>query len=371
MTSSTKMGSIEAIFLVLSVMINHIILNLPKDILTTTGSASLINLLYISLIVLVVIYLIGKLLKRFPGLDILDISEFLGGKKLKYIIGIIFIFYFLSTASIFLRSFAESLKLMYFQRTPLFFLFLLFIIAIVITNKFGTNSLIRANTIIMPVVLFSIIFIFFANIDNFSIQRMFPILGKGLSPTFFSGMSNLFAFGGIAYLYFIPPGLNNVKDYNKIAFTSIILSIIWLFFSVATLLFMFPSVANTSDILPLYFASRFIDFGRFLQRLDAVFLLIWIISIISYLSIVMSFTVNVFKKITEFKYVYIIIYIFASLLLILSLIPRNSSQVLFLESNFYKFSVLAVDYVIGLSVLILANIKHRKKVKKEGEILIE
>lgn len=166
-------------------------------------------------------------------------------------------------------------------------------------------------------------------------------------------------------------GLNKANDYNKIAFTSMILSIVWLFFSVATLLFMFPSVATTSDILPLYFASRFIDFGRFLQRLDAVFLLIWIISIISYLSIVMSFTVNVFKKITEFKYVYIIIYIFATLLLVLSLIPRNSSQVLFLESNFYKFSVLAVDYVIGLSILILANIKHRKKVKKEGEILIE
>ena len=369
MTSSTKMGSTEAIFLVLSVMINHIILNLPKDILTSAGSASLLNLLYISLIVLGIIYLIGKLLKRFPGVDILDISEFLGGKKLKYVIGIVFIFYFLSTASIFLRSFAESLKLMYFQRTPLIFLFLLFIISIVITNKFGTNSLIQSNTLIMPIVLFSIIFIFFANIDNFTLQRMFPILGKGLSPTFFSGMSNIFAFGGIAYLYFIPPGLKNTNDYNKIAFTSMILSIVWLFLSVATLLFMFPSVANTSDILPLYFASRFIDFGRFLQRLDAIFLLIWIVSIISYLSIVMSFSVNVFKKITEFKYINIIIYVFATLLLLLSLIPRNSSQVLFLESHFYKFNVIAVNFVLALTILILANIKHKRKFKRKGDMI--
>lgn len=371
MSSTTKLGSIEAIFLVLTIMINHIILNLPKNILDATGSASLLNIIFITILLLGIVYLICRLLKNFPGFDILDISNFLGGKPLKYAIGILFILYFLITASIFLRSFCESLKLIYFQRTLTAFIILLFIIAIVIVNKLGNNAFIRANTLIMPVVLLSILFIFIFNVDNFTVQRMFPIFGKGLSTTFFSGMSNLFAFGGIAYLYFIPPALNNPKQFKKIAFTSMTLSSIWLFFSVATLLFIFPSIVTTDEILPLYFASRFIEFGRFFQRLDAVFLLIWIVSIVSYLSIVFSFSVNIFKKITEFKYIYIIIYGFAILLFILSLLPQNFAQLYFLEYHFYKYFVLIVTYAISLFVLILANLKYKNQNKRKGEIMIE
>lgn len=371
MSSSTKIGSIEAIFLILTIMINHIILNLPKNILNTTGSSSLINLVFITLIVFVIIFLICKLLKRFPGFDILDISNFLGGKLLKYIIGTLFILYFLLTASIFLRSFCESLKLVYFQRTPILFLILLFVITITITNKLGSNSIIRANALILPIALFSIIFIFIANIDNFTVQKMFPIFGNGLSSTFFSGISNLFAFNGIVFLYFIPPSLNNPNQFRKIAFTSMILSAIWLFFSVATLLFMFPAIVTTSEILPLYFASRFIEFGRFFQRLDAVFLLIWITSMVSYLSIVMSFSINIFKKLTNFKYLYIIVYGFSLLLFLLSLLPRNSAQLYFLEYHFYQYLVLILVYGVGLSILILANLKHKRQIVKKGESQIE
>ncbi len=369
MSSTTKIGSIEAIFLVLTVMINHIILNLPKNILVTTGSASLLNIIFITLIALGLVYFLCKLLKRFPGLDIIDISNFLGGKVLKYIIGILFILYFLITSSIFLRSFCESLKMIFFPRTPIFFLVLLFIIGIVFVNKLGNNSFIRANTLIMPIVLVSIVLIFIFNLENFTLERMFPIFGKGISTTFFSGISNLFAFAGLAFLYFIPPALNHPNQYRTVAFTSIIFSGIWLLFSVATLLYIFPSVVTTDESLPLYFASRYIEFGRFFQRLDAAFLLIWIISITSYLSIMMSFSINIFKKITEFKYIYIIIYGFAIVLLILSLLPQNTSQIYFLEYPVYKYYSLGIVFIAGFTILILANLKHRRL--KKGDVLIE
>lgn len=371
MPSTTKFGSIEAIFLVLTVMINHLILNLPKHILNATGSASLVNIIFISMVLLVIVYFICKLFKRFPGLDILDISQFLGGKPLKYIIGVLFILYFLITSSIFLRSFCESLKIIYFPRTPVLFLILLFVISIVIVNKLGNNAFIRANTLILPLVLLSIVFIFIFNMDNFTVQRMFPLFGQGISTTFFSGMSNLFAFSGIAYLYFLPPSLNNVKQFPKIAFTSMILSAIWLFFSVATLLFIFPSIVTTDEILPLYFASRFIQFGRFFQRLDAIFLLIWIVSIVSYLSITMSISINIFKKLSDFKYIYIIIYGFGLLLFILSLLPQNSAQIYFLEYHFHKYFVFGIVYIISLTILIFANLKYKKHVRTKGEILLE
>lgn len=371
MSSTTKIGSVEAIFLILIITVNHIILNLPKNILSVTESSSLISVFFLFVIALCIVALICKLFKNFPSSDILDISEFLGGKVLKSIIGVLFIIFFLITAATFLRSFCESLKLIYFPRTPIAFLILLFIIMIVITNKLGGNAVIRANVLILPIVLFSIAFIFIANAGDFVFERIFPIFGNGLSTTLFSSFSNLFAFGGISLLYFIPPSLNQPNQFKKIAFTSIILSAIWLFLSVSTLLFIFPSVVTTDEILPLYYASRFIEFGRFFQRLDAIFLLVWIVSMASYLSIVMSFSVNAFKKTTNFKYVYLIIYGFAIILFILSLIPRNSAQLAFLEYKVYQYNALILVYFISISILVLANLKHKNLSKQKGEILLE
>ena len=84
---NSKIGTVEAIMLILTIVISHTILSLPKTILSTTKSATIINLLYVSLIAIFLAYVIYRLLKNFPGLDLIDISEFLGGKLLKNIIG--------------------------------------------------------------------------------------------------------------------------------------------------------------------------------------------------------------------------------------------------------------------------------------------
>lgn len=369
MSQSNKIGNMEAIFLIVTIMINHIILNLPKTLLDSTGSGSILNIIFITIIALLVVYLISKLLKYFPDMDILDISNFLGGKILKYIMGILFLIYFLFSASTFLRSFCESVKIIYFPRTPVVFLMILFIIGIILCNRLGMKSIIRANLIFIPFVLFSIIFIFFANLDNFTIQRFFPIFGNGLSTTFFSGISNLFAFSGISLLYFIPPHLKDSKEFKKVSIISIILSGIWLLFSIATLLFIFPSIVTTDEILPLYLASRFIEFGRFFQRLDAVFLLIWIISIMSYLSILLSFIVSIFRKVTDFKYSYVVIYVSSLLIFSLALIPQNYAQIHFLETVIYKYFVLILVFIISLLVLILSRLKYKKQNQKKGDAL--
>lgn len=64
--SNKKIGNIEAIALIITIMINHIILNLPKDIIQSTSSGAIINVIFISIIALLIVYLISKLLKNFP-----------------------------------------------------------------------------------------------------------------------------------------------------------------------------------------------------------------------------------------------------------------------------------------------------------------
>ncbi len=64
--ANQKIGNIEAIALVITIMINHIILNLPKSIIQSTSSGAIINVIFISLAALLIAYLICQLLKNFP-----------------------------------------------------------------------------------------------------------------------------------------------------------------------------------------------------------------------------------------------------------------------------------------------------------------
>ncbi len=242
---------------------------------------------------------------------------------------------------------------------------LLFLITIVIVNKLGFRPLARSNLFFMPVILFSILFIFVANFGNFTIQRALPILGNGAVSTFLSGISNLFAFGGISYLYFIPPYLKEQKDYTKVAFSAVGISAVFLLMSVSTLLLMFPLIASNEEVLPLYLASRFIEFGRFFQRLDALFVFIWIISMASYLSIAFYFSTSIFQKVINLQYTKWIIGLLASIVFGVALCPQNMQQISFLENTIYKYIILILVIGIGLGILIFANIKYLIKQKKK------
>lgn len=367
--SNTKISNIQAIFFIMTIMVNHIILNLPKSLLAKTGSSTILNIIFIFIIVLFIVYFICKVMSKFPSQDILDISSFLGGNFLRNTIAILFVLYFIFSASILLRIFCCSLKILYFPRTPFPFLLIFFVIGMILCNRLGFPAIIKANLIFMPLTLFSIMFIFVANTGNFTPERMFPLLGDGATTTFLTGLSNLHAFGGLALLYFVPPYLKEEKDYKKVAFSSMIFSGVWLILSVTTLLFIFPSLTTTDEILPLYFASRFIEFGRFFQRLDSIFLFIWIISILSYISLMINLAVQIFRRVTHFKYEYAVIYLFAFFVFIIPLIPQNFSKVTFLETTVYQYIVLILDFAICLPILLFAYLKHKRQMKfrQKGE----
>ena len=88
--TNSKLRNIEAIALILIVFINHIILNMPQVILSTCGTSSILNVVYITLITFLVGFILIKLFKPFSNYDIIDICDYLGGKTLKIVI-IIFI----------------------------------------------------------------------------------------------------------------------------------------------------------------------------------------------------------------------------------------------------------------------------------------
>lgn len=362
----SKFNTKEAIAIVLTVAVAHSLLSLPKNLITDQKSAVILNIAFVSILAVAFAYLVYKLLKSFPGKDIIDISEFLGGKKLKTLLGILFILYLSFTASTLLRNFCESMKIVYFPNTRVEFIIAMFITAIILVCSLDFNSNVKTNYIITPLVLISMIFLFISNLKNFSTSRMYPILGEGFTNTFITGIGSIYAFGGIVFLYFMPPLLREPEKFKKVAITSIIISAIYIIMTVSIILFMFAYFVNIDEIMPLFSAARNIEFGAFFQRLESIFLLIWMIIFACYISITMTFCLEVFKKITNIKDSKPVVLSFGLFFLGISIIPKSYAVSNYLEAHIYPYLNIGINFILAILLLVLANFKL-KKTKKRGE----
>ena len=88
------------------------------------------------------------------------------------------------------------------------------------------------------------------------------------------------------------------------------------------------------------------------------------LNILSYLSIVVSFAVSIFKKIANMQTGKTISYTFVLILMGTSLIYKNIIETRLLDSNWYKSLTLILVFGLGFSILLLANIKKAVKDKK-------
>lgn len=355
--NSQRLKVYEAIGLIITLLTINLVLQVPSALITLTGSATLINIIYITFIAIIFFLIIYSIFSLFPGCDIVDISEYLGGRLLKFIVGIMILFFIFISTSIIIRLFAESLSLIYFSHLNINSIILVFIIICGIINFLGFKSICRINAIIIPFMLFSIVFLYFSSINNYTFQRIFPLIGYGLKETFVNGITNIFSFGGIFLIFLIFPYLSQKKEFKKVGIYSILIYGLFLLFCISSLLFSFPQISSTSSPLSLYLLARQISLGTYIQSIDAIFLLVWIPFLLSYLSIKLYFALSIFQKITNIKHPSGMIYSFCAILFITTILSRNIAEINFLANEFYKYLILGFVFIFNIVILILSFIK--------------
>lgn len=362
MENNNCLGKLESTSILIMVMINKLILNIPYYVVNLTGSGSIVNIFYVGIIDFIGLLIILKLFQKFDNNDIIDISEFLGGKIFKSIIAIISILFFLLVSFITLIDFSNVLHKIYFSQFPIIYILGFFIIGISIANLVGLKSISRITSFIIPLAIFSIIIIFIYIFKDFQLTAFTPILGSSYKSTFVVGLSNAFSMYIMVYYYFFKPLLKNPNDdFKKVSINSYIISFILLLLTTISMLTIFTSPSSNAPINSLFLLARQIELGTFLQRIDAIFILLWILSIFSYLSFVVFIINRIIKKVTNISNEKMLTFSTCSILFGLSLIPSNIAELTFIENVIYRYLILIFIFGIGIGILILSNIKLLRK----------
>jgi uncharacterized membrane protein len=116
---------------------------------------------------------------------------------------------------------------------------------------------------------------------------------------------------------------------------------------------------------PLYLISRKVNIGEFMQRLDGLFILFWILSLLCYLSSLVFFINLIFSKLTNTTDLKMTSYLVCMLLFGCLLYPVDIAEIGFFESTFLKYSIIAIVFVISPIILLISNFKF-SRINKKG-----
>lgn len=360
MENNYKLEKIEAIAVILIVMINKLILNIPYYIVDLVGSGAIVNILYIGIIDFILLLIIIKLFNNFESADILDVSEFLGGKFLKNIISILSIGIFFLVAFITLIDFSNVLHTIYFSNFPMAYILFFFILGALSANLIGLKGISRTICFIVPFTIISVVITFFTSFENLDIKDLTPILGTNYKDTFVTGLTNCFAMYILVLYYFFKPLLKDITHFKKISIISYVLSFILLILTIVPMLTLFNTSTNSEPINSLFLLSRQIELGSFLQRIDALFIFLWIFAILAYLSFIIFMINRIIKKVVPVSNEKMLSYSTCGILFGIALIPVNISHIHFIEDTLYRYLIIGFTFVLGTIILILANLKKRK-----------
>ena len=354
-----KIKTTEAIAFLTVLSITNIILSTSQYLLNDCNSASLLNSIYITMISMIITMIFCILAKPFIKKNLLVISQFLGGKALKVIVGLSFSFFFIFRAAILLKKLCICLQTIYYPMTNIIFIVTIFCIATALILKLQNNSLLKSTLIVVPLLFLSIILIFIGNLQNFNFENIYPIFGNGLKATFLTGLNNLWVFNSLAYLWFIPSRLKNPDHFNKIAITSTLLTGVFLFIAIGNIVFLFSDTLDNSTLFPLYLSSRYIEFGSFFQRMEPLFLFFCTLGFICTLCVNAFIVIDIFKDVFNLSNEKPIIYPYLLTLGGIAVSIKKISTIEYLENNIAKISFFILGILVPFIILLLANIKNK------------
>ncbi|HOM02526.1 MAG TPA: endospore germination permease [Acetivibrio sp.] len=354
-------GKREAISILLVLICNQLILGFPSIMSNSVGSAGWIMTIYVSIITLCLFLIMAKLYSAFEGKDLLDIGEFVGGNIIRIIVGLLVVIDTVFLISIKLREYTEHIKIISFTQSPVSFITLFFTLGMIISVYYGIEPLVRSASIVVPVVAVGIIIVVAGSVKNFEFSNIMPILGTGPYDIFVGGLPRISIYSGLLPLFFIPPFMGGYKDIKEIGILAIIISSVVLTLGILAYLLVFPYPTSANSVLPFFELSRVLEYGRFFQRIESVFLLTWSLAGMIYLSSGLYFIVYVFSKTFRLKYYRPLIIPFTLIIFASSLIPKSLIEIMYIDNKIIRYYSWIITFGMTLILLVIARLVKRKK----------
>lgn len=361
MQDKITFGKWEAVLLLVNLTCTKLFLFYPRMTVDDAGTAGWIMTIFVSLFVFILFSILLRLFKKFEGKDILDIAAHAGGKPLKILMGLLMAGMSLLTVVIGLREFAEDMKVISLPSSPLSYVIVFFVAGMVAGSFLGLEAIMRINAIVIPVISVGYIFILIGVIPNMDLDNLFPILGTGVKDILGKGIFRVSIFFEILTIFIITPFLGKHEKVRSTGYIAFGMSSFFLITGSLTYILTFPYPSSKELFLPTYHMARLINIGRFFQRIESLFVFIWAMAALLYMTSIFYLMLYIIAKTTGLKYLRPLILPFAVITFSAAFIPNNLNDVIRITTEFIYRIIGIAGFIFYALILIIANLRKKQK----------
>lgn len=312
----------------------------------------------------VTVYVAIKLHNLYPKKSIIEYSEDILGKTLGKILGFIFLFVLWHIDGQIVREYGEFIVAAFLPDTPLLVIIGCLIAVSALAVRGGVEALGRCSQFFFPVIGLLFILIMILLIPEYKPLHMLPVFESGVMPSLRGSMVPHGFFSGYIFISFLLPFVVNGRKAMKAGMTSVLIGMVTMVTCNFIILFIFGDTAGNLNF-PVYSATRYIRIANFIEHVEVILLVIWVIG--GFVQISMWYYMLVIGlaqwiKITEYKSLTFPV----GLLLVLCSIwiaPDISKLVNYFQMTLPYYNI-HLQILAPIFLLCIGSIRHKKYLKK-------
>ncbi|SDH83430.1 GerAB/ArcD/ProY family transporter [Alteribacillus bidgolensis] len=231
---------------------------------------------------IVLFFIYYFLFRQYPNLPLTGYARKIFGKYLGWIVGLLYTAYFLYNGSRNVRDFGDLLLTSTMPKTPLLAINILFVLAICYVLYLGIEVLGRtAEVFIVILILFGLTGNFLVLVSGgVDIHNLQPFLENGWKPILTTAfpLLTVFPFGDMLVFTMLLPYLNRPELVKKVWLSSVILSGLTLSYTISLNIAVLSVEEVERSTFPLLSTIGKVNLFEFIQRLDAIVVFTFLIT---------------------------------------------------------------------------------------------
>lgn len=273
------------------------------------------------------LYMITWLGMQYPEKSIITYSEKIVGKWLGKIFSLMIILFFTILTSLAAREFGAVVITAVLLETPLEVTVMVMLILAAISARNTMNTFAYIHFFYIPIILAPVLIIIALSLKNANLLYIRPFFGSGIKDTLMGALTIAALIQTSFVMTIIVPVMKKPKSAMKASMWAIIISGgLYLLIVIATVA-IFGSEEMKKLFWPTLELARTTSLpGKILQRLDVVFISVWVVAVFTTIFTTYFFTIHCMKQFFKLHDHKMLAYFMLPFIFILAMIPQNIVQ---------------------------------------------
>lgn len=360
-----KLGGAAGISLIMAITFPYVFLTIPAQVLQNAAGLAWLSPLFEGIPVLLMLW--GMIVvQNWAGTDLYGLWEYLCSRVGAWIIGVYYTGLFFINTIVLLRQFAENTLLTALPRMEFGTVVMVYIAVVVLLVHLGLEGMLRANYVILPFGIGGLIVLLLLLLPFYNIYELAPWQGNGLGAAIFNSIKFAGVGTGAFALVILASSFQDSATLKYAAYWGIGLGTGLKTVMVFCFVLAFGPAVGSEKVLPFFEMARLVYLSRYVQRIEALFIVLWVV--VGLLAIAINLYVGVYliTRLLKLPTMRPVTPVVAVILAELAMIPPNvGSIVRFVGVIISTYSNIGLYAIPGL-LLLLALLKKKRRRSGHG-----